>query len=133
MKAISIPFRFTGEQVRATDSYDEIVRGQVLDAIMTNQGERIFRPRYGCDVQSAVFDPRDELIRKDAAGIIKRRLEQFVPRAFIRDVSISAPGEEAIVYIRINYRSSAFSNEVDLTVPLPSSEFFARSTSQLGA
>ena len=28
---------------------------------MTNQGERVFRPRYGCDIQAALFDPRDEL------------------------------------------------------------------------
>ncbi len=131
VKAIAIPFRFTGERVRATDNYDEIVRGQVIDALMTNQGERVFRPRYGCDIQAALFDPRDELVRKDAASIIKRRLEQFVPRAFIRDVTVSAPGDEPILYVNIHYKSSVFANEVDLTVPLPSSEFFARSTSDL--
>ena len=69
MKAISFPFRFVSGNIAATTTYDEIVRGQIIDALMTNQGERVFRPRYGCDIQAALFDPRDELVRRDAAGI----------------------------------------------------------------
>ena len=53
---------------------------------MTNQGERVIRPRYGCDIQAALFDPADELVRRDAAAHLKRHLEQFVTRAFIRSV-----------------------------------------------
>ena len=67
-----------------TSDYAQIVRGQVIDALMTNLGERVFRPRYGCDIQAMLFDPSDELVRRDAAGMIKKRLEQLVPRAIIR-------------------------------------------------
>ena len=67
-ESISFPFRFVSGNIAATNTYDEIVRGQVIDALMTNQGERVMRPRYGCDIQAALFDPRDELVRKDAAG-----------------------------------------------------------------
>lgn len=132
MKSISFPFRFFGGVVAATKTYDEVVRGQVIDALMTNQGERVFRPRYGCDAQSALFDPRDELVRRDAAGIIRNRLEQFVPRCVVTDVGIETPGADSLVYITIKYRSALLATEQELTVPLePASAFFARS--QLGS
>ena len=66
------------------------MRGQVIDALMTNLGERVFRPRYGCDIQAALFDPTDELVRRDAAGQIKNRLEQLVTRAIVRSVTVTA-------------------------------------------
>ena len=131
MKALAVPFRFTGKAVQATDNYYEVVRAQVIDAVMTNQGERVFRPRYGCDVQSALFDPRDELVRRDAASVIKRRLESMVPRCFVRSVEIVAPGANSDLYILIRYRVSTIANEIELSIPVPSSEFFARSTSDL--
>ena len=57
--------------------YEDLVRSQVIDALMTNQGERVFRPRYGCDVQAALFDPTDELVIKDAASRLKQALEGY--------------------------------------------------------
>lgn len=133
MRAISIPFRFTGLKVAETSSYPDIVRGQVIDALMTNQGERVFKPRYGCDTQSALFDPRDELVRRDAATVIKQRLEAMVPRCTVVNVSVEAPGENSLLYIKVAYKPSLLSNEIELTVPVSSSEFYARSLSELGA
>jgi phage baseplate assembly protein W len=122
--AIRFPFALNGNSgISATTNYNEIVRGQVIDALMTNQGERVFRPRYGCDVQSAVFDPRDELVRRDAAGMIQDRLETLVPRCVVRSINIELPPEEAMIYVHLVYRSSQLSTDVALTVPI-SSEFF---------
>ena len=95
MRLIAIPFRFTAPKVwPLPPPYDEVVRGQVIDALMTNQGERVFRPRYGCDIQSALFDPRDELVRRDAAAIIRKRLEDFVPRCIVRNITVEAPVDQ---------------------------------------
>lgn len=127
MKAFAIPFTLTTTAISVTDNYYEIVRGQVIDALMTNQGERVFKPQYGCDVQSALFDPRDELTRHDAGAVIKRRLEQFVPRCVVSKVEIVVPDVSSLVYINVTYRPSALANEVTLEVSLPSSEFYARS------
>ena len=121
MKAIRFPFSLNGNKgVSATTKYEEIVRGQVIDALMTNQGERVFRPRYGCDVQSAVFDPRDELVRRDAAGMIQDRLETLVSRCVVRSIDIELPPESSTVYVHLVYRPSQLSTDVALTVPVSS-------------
>ena len=85
MRAIPFPFRVApGGAIATTTVYAEIVRAQVIDGLMTNLAERIMRPNYGCDVQAALFDPSDELVRRDAAGMLKNRLQQLRP---------SVPGE----------------------------------------
>lgn len=128
--AITFPFHLNASgQPATTQSYEEVVRAQVIDALMTNRGERVFRPRYGCDIQAAVFDPQDELARRDAGGQIKARLEQLVPRCIVRNVTVNVatPG---MVTIDILYRPSVYSTDTTLTVPV-SSEFIGRANANL--
>lgn len=123
--AISFPFRIAPDgRIALTRTYNEVVRGQVIDALMTNFGERVMRPRYGCDIQAALFDPTDELMRKDAAGLIKGKLEQLVPRAIIRSVTLTEAAETTI-YITVVYRPTLYATDTQVSVPI-SSEFVNR-------
>lgn len=139
MIALQYPFQVDlSGKLSTTTNYDQIVRGQMIDALMTNQGERVMRPRYGCDIQAALFDPQDELQRKDAASIIKNRITQLVVRAMVRSVSLSIEGAarngsetvftgalESIIVIAVTYRSSLYATDTTLSVPT-SSEFVTR-------
>lgn len=126
MKAIKFPFSISNRSVQSTSNYEEIVRGQVIDALMTNQGDRVFRADYGCDVQSALFDPSDELVRADAGNYIKERLQRYVPRCVVSSVNIDSPDNEpGVIYISVTYRTSVYLNDQVLKVPV-SSEFIQR-------
>jgi phage baseplate assembly protein W len=136
VKAIDFPFRLDhGGLIATTPTYGHVVRAQVIDAVMTNLGERVMRPRYGSDFQAALFDPSDELIRRDAASMIKSRLEQLVPRAIIRDVEIEIPdfasqtvfhaAEPGMVIVSITYRCSMYDTDTQVAIPV-ASEFIAR-------
>ena len=98
---------------------------------MTNLGERKMRPRHGCDIQSALFDPSQELERSDAAGLLKARLTALVPRALVRSVDDQRPWlrqqgtswatvEPGTVIISIQYRSTPYSEDANLAVPVAS-------------
>ena len=126
MRAIAFPFRFVSGNIAATSTYDEVVRGHIIDALMTNQGERVMRPRYGCDIQAALFDPRDELARRDAAGTIQTRLEMFAPRVFVVSIRIELPPGTTRVDVIIVYRASQFGSDIALRVPISASEFANR-------
>ena len=142
MKAIRSPFQITmSGGVAKSRGYNDIVRGQIIDALMTNQGERVMRPRHGCDILASVFDPSDELVRRDAASFIKQRLTQFVQRALITKVTVnlgsslgrggesSGPwvSNDAIgqVDIRVSYRPSLYATDTEIEIPV-SSEFLRR-------
>jgi phage baseplate assembly protein W len=127
VRALLFPFSLApGGKLAETTEYAQIVRGQIIDALMTNFGERVFRPRYGCDIQAALFDPSDELVRKDAAAQIKNRLEQLVTRAIIRSVVItSADPEPGSVTVSVIYRPALYATDAVIAVPV-ASEFLNR-------
>lgn len=127
-RAIQFPFSFTPQgKIKECTSYPDVVRGQIIDALMTNSGERVYRPRYGCDIQSMVFDPSQELERIDAASMIQTRLTQMVPRANI--VSVELRHEQSSVYIDVKYRSSPYTPANTVTVPI-NNEFVQRQLTQ---
>jgi phage baseplate assembly protein W len=125
VRAIDFPFRLDSNgSLALCPSYPHVVRSQVIDAVMTNLGERVFRPRYGCDFQAALFDPSDELVREDAASMIKTRLSSLVTRAIVRSVTIEL-GDPGTVIITILYRPSLYATDTVLALPV-ASEFIAR-------
>jgi phage baseplate assembly protein W len=129
---IDFPFRLNSSRnISMATTYEAVVRCQVIDALMTNQGERVMRPRYGCDIQAALFDPTDELERRDAGTQIRSRLEDLVPRCIVRDIKLELPphGPRGYITITILYRPSLYASDVSVTVPV-SSEFFNRSGQQ---
>jgi phage baseplate assembly protein W len=127
MRALWHPFSLApGGKLADTSDYAQIVRGQIIDALMTNLGERVFRPRYGCDIQAALFDPSDELVRRDAAGQIKHRLEQLVTRAIIRSVIVTAGDPQpGYVTVKVVYRPALYATDAEIAVPV-ASEFLNR-------
>lgn len=125
MRAIDFPFRLDSNgSLTECANYSNVVRSQVIDAVMTNLGERVMRPRYGCDFQAALFDPSDELVREDAASMIKTRLSALVTRAIVRSVTVEL-GEPNTVIVTILYRPSLYATDTVLALPV-ASEFIAR-------
>ncbi len=133
MKALAFPFRLdTDGGLATTTDYSQVVRGQIIDALMTNLGERKMRPRHGCDLQSALFDPSEELERSDAAGLLKGRLAALVPRALVNSVRIDVPapgkttnfvgqsGGDGEVVISILYRPTPYAEDVNMAIPVAS-------------
>jgi hypothetical protein len=118
MKAFQFPFTVgSNHSIVSTTSYDEIIRGQVIDAVMTNQGERAFRGTYGCDIRAALFDPSDSLVRSDASNYIKDRLQTFVPRIVVGEIAFSNEYfSEGLVFIDIKYRPSIVQDERSIRV-----------------
>ena len=43
----------------------------MIDALMTNLGERVFRPRYGCDIQAALFGATERVNARTSAGSVE--------------------------------------------------------------
>lgn len=119
MIAFSVPFSVAKGSVGSTESYDKIVRDQLIDAVATNQGERVMNPDWGCNIQAVLYDPSSSLERFDAASYIRDRLIHMVPRALIRSVTVDVDdGNPSVVYIDINYKASAYSPESSVSMSL---------------
>lgn len=119
MIALAFPLTISpGGSVASTTNYDQIVRQQVLAALMTNNGERIFQPQWGCNLQAMIHDPSDELVRMDMASQIKERLKDLVPRAIIQSVKMETDSDPSTVRITIIYRASLYDTDKVMDVSL---------------
>lgn len=119
MEAFSTPLTFKSGSFASTTNYDVIVRQQLIDALVTNQGERVMRPDWGCDIQAVLFDPSDSLERSDAASYIRDRLTHLVPRALVMSVEVKvANNQPNLVYIDVHYKTSNYSPASTLSVEM---------------
>lgn len=117
MLAFRSPLQILNGSMAATSNYDDIVRGQLLDALTTNQGERVMHPTWGCNIQQRLYDPASSLERNDVAAQIRNLLVHMVPRALILSVSVQVSDEEPNkVYIDLVYKASSYSPASSMSV-----------------
>jgi phage baseplate assembly protein W len=71
----------------------------------TQQGERVMRPDFGCNLRSLVFAPMNEATLNLARHYVLDGLTQWEPRIDVTDVVIT-PGPGQLI-ISVNYRLKA--------------------------
>ena len=128
MKAIKFPFQIDIHgSVATTDQYPDIVTGQLIDVLMTNWNERVQRNRYGANLEAALFDPSDELVRADASAQVQQRIRGFAPRVVLKSVEFSTdrlrPG---YIFVDVIYSAGVF--DETRTLRLPVSTFMSQET-----
>jgi phage baseplate assembly protein W len=117
MLALTDPMAIINGGVATTTVYDKIVQDQLVDAVMTNQGERIMHPTWGCNIQGLLYDPASSLERQDAASYIRDLLIHMVPRAIVMSVDVSVEqGAPNVVHIDIVYKTSNYSPASSVSV-----------------
>lgn len=118
-KSLDIPFRITpGGSFALATNYRRVVRNQLVDALMTNFGERLMQPKHGVDVQSRLFQMSDELRRADTASVIARRIEALVDKVVVVGVEIElSPDKDGPVWIKVSYKPSEYDDVETLAVP----------------
>ena len=120
MQAVKFPFRIGVDgRIALATTYPEVVRGQLIDVLMTNHNERVMRADYGSNLQAALFDPADELVRSDAAQQVAKRVATWTPRVILEAVAFSedqlAPG---VLMVDVRYKAGPFEEARQLRMPV---------------
>jgi hypothetical protein len=128
MRALKYPFQIDlNGRVATVDTYPEVVRGQLIDVLMTNFNERVMRPNYGSNLQAALFDPQDELVQTDAANEVLQRVNLWAPRVILRSVRFETLGTQpGRIFITIIYQAGVFDEARQLRLPV--SAFLSQET-----
>lgn len=101
---LAFPFRVgrDGRSARV-ESLEQHVREEVMQLILTNPGERAFRPEFGGGARRLVFEGADDT----AAAMAKARLSQALSRWLgerltVEDLIVEAP--DGSLTIDLKYR-----------------------------
>jgi len=102
-RAIILPFSVdsTGSILSSNDQ-KLIWQSRVTSAVMTEVGERVFRPEYGGRVKDSLFQTP-----QDAANIVgasvREVFNKYLPALVLDDVAVSMDPQSGILSITIDY------------------------------
>ena len=108
---LSIPFnKFSA--FKSTYSTKEQVKYNLINLLLTNKGERIENPEFGCDIKKSIFD----FINTDNINKINNNIrvgvQTFIPEINLENVIITPEPDQNYVNVKVEY-SMRISGEAD--------------------
>jgi phage baseplate assembly protein W len=101
---LAFPFRIGDDGRTATPaSLDEHVRGEIIQLLLTNPGERLFLPAFGAGLRRLVFERNDDA----TAGMAKAMLTQNLARWLGQRVDVQmleVTATESTLSVDLSYR-----------------------------
>lgn len=108
---LSIPFN-KSSAFKSTHSTKEQVKYNLINLLLTNKGERIENPEFGCDIKKSIFD----FINTDNINKINNNIrvgvQTFIPEINLENVIISPEPDQNYVNVKVEY-SMRISGETD--------------------
>jgi hypothetical protein len=103
--------------IRLTSGADDIDRS-IRIVLMTAPGERVMRPRFGCEIWDLVFEPVTPSLLGLITDAVERALGQWEPRIDVESVDVTDdPDDSALVRVHITYRVKATNDVRNLVYP----------------
>jgi len=85
---VSLPFNGPSGPFNSTYSTKDQIKSNLINLLLTNKGERIMNPEFGCNLKSVLFEgiieENFEIIRE----LINKNVSIFVPQVAISDIII---------------------------------------------
>jgi phage baseplate assembly protein W len=99
---------------------EELLRGKILQLLLTSPGERVNRPGYGTRLLDLVFDPNSEVLAATMEFTITRALQQqFDDEIQVDTVQLTATTDTLLVDIAYVRKADLKPEQVRLGIPLP--------------
>jgi len=69
--------------------------------ILTNKGERVMLPEFGCDLRRVVFENITQDLTEQIDTVIRESFSYWLPYIFINDLRVSAMEDQNKVFINL--------------------------------
>jgi phage baseplate assembly protein W len=117
---LAFPFRIDGTGTVLAEGGDPLLRGKILQMLLTSPGERVNLPEYGTRLKDLVFDPNNDILAAATEFAVAGALMRFLGDELQVDmVQVSADGSDLnvdIVYLR---KSDLHTERLRVGVPIP--------------
>jgi len=102
-RAITLPFSVDSSGSILSSSDQRLIwQSRVTAAVLTELGERVFRPEYGGNIKSALFQPDDEAA-SIAASSIRDVFGKYLKPLVLGDVSATLNQQDGTISLTIDY------------------------------
>jgi uncharacterized protein len=95
---LSAPLRIDGTGRTASADPDQHVRELIEAVLLTDPGERVMRPDFGCGLRALVFAPLDDVLAVATKALVRAQLMQWLDDVVsIQAVDAVAQGDGSLV------------------------------------
>jgi uncharacterized protein len=103
--------------IRLTDTAEDIERSMRI-VLMTAPGERVMRPRFGCDIWDLLFEPVTPNLLGLIASAVYEALGQWEPRVQVDEVvPVPDVDDGGLVRVTVSYHVKATNDRRNLVFP----------------
>tara|TARA_B100000768_G_C11268971_1_gene372462 strand:- start:1215 stop:1622 length:408 start_codon:yes stop_codon:yes gene_type:complete len=106
--AVFVPTYFTRDQIKAN----------MVNYLLTNKGERVFRPNFGADLRNLLFENILDITNEDLRDTIQNDITQFFPSVEIKEIQFNNEPDENTVNFTLVYQIANFGVEDSINILL---------------
>lgn len=94
------PF-LSSKSVMALQTDERLIKNDLLQLLLTVPGERSFRPDFGTDIKSTLFEPIDSITLVNLRRSILLAIKKFEPRVRATEVQLNLSPDENTIFIKV--------------------------------
>ena len=106
--AVFVPTYFTRDQIKAN----------LVNYLLTNRGERVFKPNFGADLRSLLFENIIDITTDDLKSTIQNDIVQFFPNVEVKEIQFNNLPDENVVNFTLVYQIVNFGIEDSINILL---------------
>ena len=116
--AIGFDFPLNGDAVfnQTFETRDQI-RTNLVNFLLTNQGERVFNPNFGADLRLLLFNFQDD-VENDLVNIVRDRVKELFPSVSIERLTINRLDDTNTIQLNITYSIQSFGISHSISINL---------------
>ncbi|WP_198670675.1 GPW/gp25 family protein [Oceanicella sp. SM1341] len=102
--AMRFPFavHVAGGRIREEADYEEYIRQLIRQVLLTNPGERVNRPQFGCELRRLLFAPLNPAAATYVRTLVFQALTRWLSQ-FIRPERIEVRVNESRLDVEVEY------------------------------
>ena len=85
---VSLPFDGPAGPFNSTYSTKDQIKSNLINLLLTNKGERIMNPQFGCDLKKSLFENITENTTFLIENLIRTNVAFFIPEININSIEI---------------------------------------------
>ena len=106
--AVFVPTYFTRDQIKAN----------LVNYLLTNKGERVFKPNFGANLRSLLFENILDITNDDLKNTIQDNITRFFPNVLIKEIKFNNIADENTVNFTLIYQIVNFGVNDEINILL---------------
>lgn len=116
-KGFAFPLQTNQRGGISGSSQEKKIKESILIILGTQHGERVMRPKFGCNLQSLLFAPNNTGTANLARHYVEEGLTRWEPRIILDEVIVENDYSEGRLMIHIHYRIKSTNEPGNLVHP----------------